>query len=95
MPRKKKTKIVSASEVQEAREKIEEEATTEKVDFGTSFSYLETTEVEVKTEEKPKSGLVKVKVLVGTLLWEGGKYEKGETFEVSKERGKSPKTQEH
>lgn len=54
-------------------------------------------EAKLKTEEKPqplespknpvtkKKGLVTVEVLIGTLSWVGGSYEKGETFEIAKE----------
>lgn len=43
-------------------------------------------ETEAIKPSKPKRGMVKVKVLVGTLQFEGGSYEKGDVFEVSKNR---------
>lgn len=48
----------------------------------------EPVKAEPKVAEKPKlpSGMVKVKVLTGTLSFEGGSYEKGEVFTVSKKR---------
>ena len=40
-----------------------------------------------ESSKKPKpSDIVKVKVLVGTLSYEGGTYEKGETFTVARKR---------
>ena len=48
----------------------------------------EPVKAEPKVEEKPKlpSGMVKVKVLVGTLSYEDGTYEKGEIFTVARKR---------
>lgn len=40
--------------------------------------------VEPVSEPKP-SDTVKVKVLIGTLSWEGGTFQKGETFMCTKE----------
>lgn len=62
-------------------EKPEMIVETEKVDFGVPFE-----EVKEEVEKKPKSNKVTVEVVVGTLMWEGGKYEKGETFECSRKR---------
>lgn len=52
--------------------------TKEKVDFGEPF--------ETKKEKVVVKSMVKVQVLVGTLQWEGGIYEKGQIFECTPEQ---------
>jgi len=62
----------------------EEQATEEKT------TEAQAPKEEPKPKKKPKpSDTVKVKVLIGTLHWEGGSFEKGEVFECSRERALS------
>jgi hypothetical protein len=44
------------------------------------------TETAIVEEPKPVSNTVKVKVLTGTLSWEGTHFQKGEIFVVSREK---------
>ena len=75
MPKKKKDEIVEETKPEEITEEVEEISSVEKP--------------EVKVEEKPKrlpKGMVKVKVLIGTLQFEAGIFEKGSIIEVSRKQ---------
>lgn len=91
MPKKKsKKKQPLTDDALVAPDLPKREATTveDKVHFGTPFPEVTAEAKPASVEEKLPKGMVKAKVLVGTLMWEGGKYEKGETFVVSRKRFK-------
>jgi len=91
MPKKVKKVVVKPVEPEEPIEPVVEEKPAPDEE---EVAKEEKPETEIPapptTEEvidlKPKK--VKVKVLVGTLSWEDGKFEKGETFETTRERAK-------
>lgn len=66
-------------------ENVSEELPREEPVFGAE-PVAEPDEPETVKEKPKKTELVKVQVVIGSLTWEGGTYQKGEIFEVSPER---------
>lgn len=96
MPKKKK--VVEETKPEETvpqEEQTDEELTAEVKEkvFGEEAKVKtpkeEAEKPEVKVKKKPKklpSDIVEVKVLVGSLHWEGGTFQKGEVFKCKRKR---------
>ena len=89
MPKKKK---IVEEETVEVEELIVEEEKPLETDEELTVQvkdkiFSEESKVEtLKEKAKKPSDTVKVKVLIGTLNWEGGSFKKGEVFQCSRKR---------
>lgn len=94
MPKKKKEidkveteEEITASQIEEEKALETDEELTENIK---EKIFAPEPKLELPEEETAKpSDTVKVRVLIGTLKWEGGTFEKGQVFECSRERADS------